>query len=465
MSKAYIIAGGGLAGLFAARTLLALGVDNIYLIEKEPETGGLLQSITAENPLGDGQDFEFDYGTHFALSTSDPDVDSVFYRDIDASSYNQFTDSLPEAHYLNGHYYEYSGCASALSLPQASQEQIYSEIEALVSSNGAGDLSTLEDVLLSKYGASATKEIYVPAFEKLTGTHPAELDPLVENSFFPSRLILKDQQESIALKENEGWDQRIAFARYTDSTSAINKYYPKQGAIGCWLHNMTESLRRDGVHILTGCSIDTIDTDAQNRVQTVTLSDGQTLECQHLIWTLPPIFLSFLTGTKVEMAKPMMRSVAILHYLSDQKPQTDAYWVTVYDPQISAYRVTVYNNFSPDAERGAYRISVEVLHDGSMEGSQDQLDTVFDELKTMSILPSDAQNLWNLYTNKDNAFPLVTPTLKHAQVSQIETLENTHQNVSFVGRRPDGGHGQMAVMRNVYTILRPLTEGETKTGT
>ena len=112
MSKTYIIVGAGLAGLFAARTLRHFGKDNIYVIEKASHVGGLLQSMRVDDPLQNGINYDFDYGTHFVLSTSEPDVDSLLYQDMRDEKYYEYNNSHYEGHYLGGVLYKKRCCAN-----------------------------------------------------------------------------------------------------------------------------------------------------------------------------------------------------------------------------------------------------------------------------------------------------------------------------------------------------------------
>ena len=132
MSKTYIIVGAGLAGLFAARTLRHFGKDNIYVIEKASHVGGLLQSMRVDDPLQNGINYDFDYGTHFVLSTADPDVDSLLYQDMRDEKYYEYHNSLYEGHYLGGVLYKKSGCANISHFSEDIQFQIKTELAQAV---------------------------------------------------------------------------------------------------------------------------------------------------------------------------------------------------------------------------------------------------------------------------------------------------------------------------------------------
>ena len=140
MSRTYVIVGGGLAGLFAARTLRHFGTDNIYVIEQASHVGGLLQSIHVRAPLQIGTNYDFDYGTHFVLSTADPDVDALLHQDMHEDDYYEYHNSLYEGHYLGGALYQESGCANIAHFSQDIQFQIRTELAQAVENDCSGSL-------------------------------------------------------------------------------------------------------------------------------------------------------------------------------------------------------------------------------------------------------------------------------------------------------------------------------------
>ena len=101
----YVIAGGGISGLFAADALVSLGAKHITIVEKSAELGGLLRSSRNQNPLDSELDFTFDYGTHFILKTGDEKIDAILDQTISCSDYIEYKDSLPEGQYINGQLY------------------------------------------------------------------------------------------------------------------------------------------------------------------------------------------------------------------------------------------------------------------------------------------------------------------------------------------------------------------------
>lgn len=457
--SAYVIVGGGLAGLFAARVLRTAGINApIYIIEKSNEVGGLMAHETFANPIGDGKNYDFDYGAHYVLATGEAAIDQILHKDMDLNQYHEFQGSLLEGQYLNGNLYLNSGCANVSLLNTETQKQIYKDLQGIIENNEEhDDPENVFDACIQRYGEKATEAIFVPAFEKFTGHHPSKLDPSMETTFAPSRLIVADREKSIELKKDPAWDNLIAYADCTDGKSDIVKYYPKKGGVGLWLDTMKKNLEQEGVQILTECTVTEI-TAEQGVIRRVRLSDNQIIPCKQLIWTLPAIFLALTTKTEVPSAKPDIRSVSVVHYLTDQRPVERAYWITNYDPDSPLFRVTIYDNFAPtDEEDNTYRLSVEILRDGSFQASDADINLVFEELKKMTVIPQNANMLWSNVITKTNGFPILKPHLKQIYAQQIDILEQSFKNVSIVGNRPGVTHGQIGIMQNVYNSLTSLS--------
>jgi protoporphyrinogen oxidase len=453
----FVIVGAGLAGLFAARTLYHFGIRDIHIIEKSNNVGGLLQSTVASNPLGDGVDYSFDIGTHFVLSTAQPEIDNVILQDVKEEDYCEFHNSLQEGHYINGKLSDRSGCIDIAHFSETLQSEIRSQIGKLVENNKDESHDFLYDACVEKYGVIATESILEPIFEKLTGQSSKKLSSKMEGTLFPSRLIIEDRARSKVLKRSPEWDMRIAFADCSDSTSDILKRYPKQGGIGQWVGGMAENLVEDGIEIHTGRTADSV-TGVSGKIESIALSNGSSIDCCHLIWTLPPIFLAIAAKVDVPSVKPSMRRVGIVNFLIDQRPIKRPYWITVCDPHLRAFRVTLYDNFSEvEAKTETYRVTVEVLHDGSFEGSREDQDTILAELRTMGIVPQHSKALWSEAANVSEGFPILTPAILETTLKQIEILEGDFKNVSIVGRRPDRGHGQISVLTDIYESIKQLS--------
>ncbi|MEZ5813487.1 MAG: FAD-dependent oxidoreductase [Alphaproteobacteria bacterium] len=452
----YVIAGGGLAGLFAAKTLRASGVKNIYIIEKSDGVDGLLSSRSVSY---DGAEYSFDAGTHFILSTNDPDIDALMQQDLDGLDLREYRGSLFEGHAANGRLYQESGCVNLGLFSADVQNAVRAELEALTSSSSSdvseqGKPSNLFEAFVSRYGRSAAAHIYGSIFEKITGQDAKMVAPEMEVLFVPPRLIIADREESVALKKKPEWDDRIAFADCLDGTSDVVKYYPKTGGIHEWPKVMAANLEREGVQILNNCSIQKVNAEGKV-IRSVTLSNGEEIRCDHVVWTLPPALFGFCSDVELPMKRPVMRSVGVVNILTDRRPVERPYWINIYDPDFQTFRVTLYGNFAPrQPHNGVYKITAEIINDGGFEGSEEEQKLVFEELQKLSILPEDAQLLYSEANQKAEGFPVLTPDLLETSRQQVALLEEGFDNLILAGGLPDKGYGQVAAMRTAYFAIQ-----------
>lgn len=450
-----IIAGGGIAGLFAASVLLEKGFDNITIVERGDVVGGLLKSKIYPSPLGDMVPYSFDYGTHFVIKTGNENIDRVLDLDINEQEYYQYSNSLPEGQYINSKLYCDSGCANATLFSSEVFEKIESEISDLIKNQQPKCGDNLKELFLSKYGETATKNIYEPALEKFTGQNIEGLDTITETAFNSSRIILKGRQSSKKLKESSGWDDVVAYAHYLDGRSAIKKYYPKESGVDLWVKKIEARLILGGVRMLKLSEIETLYVD-KKRIKTVKLGDKGNIDCDYLIWTLPPIFLSKMTDIKVPSRPPVFRSVSIINIITDTMPVKGPYWFTIYDPDIRSFRVTVYDNFTNKGSGRKYRLSVEVLHNNDFKGSAADQKSIFHELKTMNILPDDALLLWSCHELIPVGFPILKSGDVEIYEQQIDVLQQSLENLYIVNRYRNGSQGQSAIMQNIYDGINSL---------
>lgn len=456
----HIVVGAGMSGLFAARLLKQRGVKNVLIVEQAPEIGGLLRSDKLEGVVANNIAPTFDYGTHFILSYKNHAMDTILRHDIDDRSYHIFNDSLPEGHVLNGKLYDRSGCASITALAAKDQTQIVKELKALHAQGEQERQSgNLQDALETRFGRTATRLIYQPAFEKFTGRKISDLGAHLINSFAPPRLIAFPRADTIVLKKDPDWNRRIGYADYTDGFSSILKYYPKSGGISHWVDTLAQSLTDEGVVIKTGTSLTKVKSQ-QGCIDTAFLSDGSAIACERLIWTVPSILLKPLLDFELEMpsSKPHFRQVLLTHFLIDSKPLADSFWINVYDSDKLSYRITLYDNFAE--HQGEYRLTVECLHDGELTTASDVPKHLFKELRDMGIISLDTQNIFHFSKNIPAGFPVLSTQQISDYKRQVEILETAIPNLTIINPSAVQSGSQLEILDRALEKLHGASTGE-----
>lgn len=446
-----VIAGGGIAGLFAARTLLSFGFKHITILEKSDRLGGLLKSVSYKDPINDGNNYSFDYGTHFILKTGDINIDSILDQIICSEEFTSFESSLPEGQFINGQLYLESGCVNASLYSNEILEAIRKEVFELIDNEIEGQ--NLYQTLVSKYGTTAVSEIFVPIFNKFTGTSLHELANETETSFCASRIIIHNRNQSKKLKGASAWDNRIAFANYRDGQSPIKKYYPKVQGVQLLIDALVEQLIRNNVKILTSTTVDNYLLD-HHLISKITLNNGTSLDTDIFISTLPPFIEAQSLKIEVPSSKPFIRPVSVVNIITDRKPVEGPFWITIYDDRFLSFRVTLYNNFSEFS--GAYRLSIEILHDGNFKGLESDQKIIFKELQDMNILPEDANCLWSDHHIVPTGLPILKPGDMEIYDQQLNFINQQISNFHIISKHRNGKHGQIAILENVFHLIADI---------
>lgn len=448
-----IIIGGGLTGLFIAKSLLKKNAKNIIIVEKSNKSGGLLKSEKFEFSSNNSENYFFDLGTHFVLSPKDQALYNFILEDINEIEYYRYEKSLLEGHVINNRLNDKSGCADVKSFSKQIQKSIENEILILNKKfNNVPeeeifkDVKNLNDYFLLRYGKNATKNIFNPSYEKFTGLKSENLN--VDNKFLfaPERLILYDRKKSKTLKNNPNWDFRIAFSDCMDSDSDIIKFYPKFGGINKWIKDLEKNLSKKGVKFLFNSEIKDIYV-TKDKINSIKLSNKKRISCENLYWTIPAVGLTNLIGIKTSKVNLTFRKIIFVHYLVDKRPTNRPYWIVLYDKKFLSYRVTLYDNFAPSGN-SLYRITVEVIKNVD-ENLGEIENKIFNELKTSTIIPNNTKKIWSTISHNSPIIPIYKPENIKPIIENYSLINDTYNNLHLVGNKPDGGHGQINIIKQI----------------
>ena len=72
------------------------------------------------------------------------------------------------------------------------------------------------------------------------------------------------------------------------------------------------------------------------------------LDCDLLVWTIPPILALNAAGIKIKTERPKLRTTSLFHYCIDKKEILikDAFYVWCMDKAFKSYRITLYPNLT-----------------------------------------------------------------------------------------------------------------------
>jgi protoporphyrinogen oxidase len=437
-----IVVGGGISGLCACKLLAGSG-DQVVLVEKNPAIGGLLKSET--NELG----HVFDQGTHFVVPTSIPELDSLMLEDLDDDDCYLWSDSLKEGSYFNGQLSVDSGCINTRTLPAEIHLQGLAEILNAVPNP---DAANLEEFLLNNYGPIFTEHVYAPVVEKFAGVGLKDLHPGAAATFVATRLVVLDRFGASQVKKSKAYDAKIAWAHRDDGTSDIVKRYPKSGGVGAWVDGLETRVISEGAEIHAGQGVVSVSIEG-GAVRSVTLDGGKTIECDNVVWTIPPVVFLKAAGIDFTSPPPKFRNLVLLHYSIDAEVNTELHWVVCYDPEFLSFRITLYPNVTQEKRVPApHHLTVEVMIDDY--DIDDLSSRVFGELKQMGLVPGDANILYQSHEDIIPGWPILTTEFEQTVRDAFDLAEKSASNVTFVGRgKSENSHFQNVVLEDLYHAL------------
>lgn len=437
-----IIVGGGIGGI-ASALLLRRSYQRVLLVERAPRLGGLLQTAREQDGLA------YDFGTHFAATTGIADLDDLLFDFVSGDEWHEF-DYLKAGNYFAGGLNENGAFIDASCL----QRDVYLEgLEKLLDAMpGEEEPTDLHQQLVETYGSVYAEHIFEPVLRKLFGVDSRHLAPEAHVLFGMKRVMVASAEASRELKRSPLYDQRIAFHNAYEGVNPARVFYPRAGGIGRWVEGLTAKLRKAGVEILTGRSVEHVD-HSNGRVRSLALDDGQSFECDRLIWTVPPFLLAKAAEIEVPSCPPRLRHTSLFHFVFDRPFSTDLHYFYVYDPRHSVFRVTLYPNIGgQENAAGKYHCTAEVLSDGTRPLAE-LTEQAREDLYAMGIVPADAHCHAVGQDLPPSGFPVLTGDFVKASRAQSREIASRFDNLHLLGKASGASFFMNDVLREAYLTL------------
>lgn len=445
-----VVVGGGISGLLSA-LLLKERFQTVSVIERERECGGLMRSFVNEAGVS------FDYGTHFAAETGLADLDRRLFAGIAGNPAWHALKIVKAGSYFHGRLNDRTQFIDATMLPRAFYQKGVVEMMNLgaLPSNSAN----LGEYLDGFYGRTFARHILRPIVVKFFGCEPREIGPEMGqplSAFGLRRIVALTPEATRELKKVPLFDEKLAFHSFYEGVSELHKYYPKQGGTGKFTHSLVEHLKKQGVNISTGESVQKID-HANGRVARVRLGSGQDLDCAVLVWTVPLPFFARAAGVKTAAGSgaPRFRVTSLCHFVFDKPFLTELMYLNCHDASLQTFRVTFYPNIGERPRRTPpYNCTVEVISD-TVEDSNKLLKRAANELVRMGVVSRSARIIYQKSTTIEHGFPVMTRTMMRQAVREFEHMKSLFKNVVFAGRM--GTSFFLAdVLKDIYNAIRAL---------
>lgn len=355
VNKKYVIVGAGIAGLLAALKLIDKGVngENILIIDKEKEIGGLLRSWKSE------ANGSFDIGTHILAETGNEEVDRLlapFYSGEKWQKLEGSTKDLPGCFYNNvfhdeNQFIPFSSIDSALI--EKYTQGILDKLDTKLNSTSTN--MSAYDFYSKKYCDDYIEDVIEPIYRKTFGKESRQLSAFVCNLLPLNRVISNNSKINEKLQQDDKLRSVFGFPLQKEVpeqfVSKTASYYPKERGVGIFVEAINEYLLQKKISIETEANIQTLEIKNSEIKKITYQKSNQTasVNCENLIWSVGILPLCKILDIPVNfsfMDKPLNTVVAqtIFNKVIELK---NSHYYYVLDTKYKTYRITNYNSFCP----------------------------------------------------------------------------------------------------------------------
>ena len=333
-----MILGAGLAGLTAAYTLQELGESDWLTFDREDRVGGHARSIEVDG-------YTFDFGPHI-LFAADPDIGEMI-RDLLGTNFVAQSREAFIYHHAHGLYTRFPFQAHLHGLPSEIVVECLAGLVRALERQARGDFRprNYEEWMRGTFGDGIAEHLMIPYARKIWTVEPREM----EFGWIDRRVPTPDVERIVAGAVSGDVDAVGATAHF---------WYPRHGGIEALPRALGE--RVDNVRL--GREVERIDL----ATRTVVFGDGEQVDFDRLIYTLPLVHLAELVGTvpsgvREACAALRYQGILCLNVGIDRPDVSDKHWVYFYEDDFPFHRLSFPANFTPaNVPTGKSSISMEI---------------------------------------------------------------------------------------------------------
>ena len=429
--KKICIVGGGISGLLTAYLLKKKNsLNEVYLIEKENEFGGLLRSFDYGSEIG-----LFDYGIHTIYETGIDDLDHLMRSFLPNEEWIQLKGKKRD---FGGTYFNnvLQVNSSYIDLRNYPKNDIDAFIESYL--NNLNNQKTIKasnakEYLESKYGKLITEKVFEKIIGKLYNFSLEETHTFFSKLLPLERIVLFGEDTMAEISNSSTIRDSIAFPdqlkmpdKFVASKSA---WYPKEYGMKNYIEGFISKLEEMGVKLLSSHQINSIEKQS-NLKALIEIKNEKNIynlkDVDKVIWTsgIVSSFFSLLKkpSIKTEFDKPV--KTCFVNFILKEKPKVNGmFYVYCLEPGFITHRLSCPSNFCPSSiNKGQHKLTAEVIFKDNLTEIE-IIEKVIFELEKMGvtleseILFKDVQKVAGGY-----------PTISKKNVSAIELMKNEINN-------------------------------------
>lgn len=422
--RRFVVLGGGIAGLVAARELLKKGAS-VVLVEKGKTVGGLARTFEKEG-------FRFDIGGH-RFHSHNPSVVNWL---MDLMKDDLLTVPRTSHIYINDRFVDYPiKLPSALSIfpPLTGAKMLVSYLAAKVTERNRPDIS-FEDWVVKRFGRGLYEVFFEPYTEKVWGIPCAELSA----TWASQRIGLPSVWRAIK--------HAISPPKEAPATAISQFYYPRFG-FGMISDTLHKEILEMGGTVLTDTSLISCVPKGSDAINVTVESPEHAIksfEADHVVSTIP--LNSLLAAIPSELGSREVldkydleyRDIILLFVAINKKQVSDDSWTYFPLRNLTFGRTHEPKNWSsdmvPDAKYSS--LAVEIFSSRGepvWEMTDEQLiDRVTSEMDSINwVKKKDVHNAWVLRV------PYAYPVYRIGYEKKLQAVRQylaQWPNLSLVGR-------------------------------
>lgn len=323
----YVIIGGGISGIAAARLLQLSGVERVAVLEAEAEPGGLCRTREIGGHVLDTG------GGHF-LCTKYPEVYAFVFAHIARTEFNWFDRISRVA--INGTEVDYPLESNLWQLPRRACAEYLVSLAQNGEARGLPAPADFEGWIRWKLGDRIAEDYMLPYNRKIWGVPAAEMDTDWLHKI--PRVQVREVLEA-------------CLARAADPVhlpSHAGFYYPKRGGFQRVFDALADPVR-DLIH--TGTPVRSLE-----RIGDTLVVNGR-LRARAVINTAPWTTLldsPLLRGEAATAARRLRHNEIVVSLHEGGDAATDAHWRYEPDERLTHHRTFFIPNFAPHSAAGGF---------------------------------------------------------------------------------------------------------------
>lgn len=401
MKKA-IVVGAGINGYILA-ILLAKKGYKVTILESGNVTGGQFRGIQVDDKV-------FDHGLYIPQLTSHQEIDDILLEN------NPVIKRTLQKKDVAGTIYNGKLNCDSLFMDLRGDKTLSSNVFYNIAEKyGLDGLQTnsTNEYFKERFGIEAFHKVYSQLLQNVLFQKTDDFDVAALKIFHLTRVILFDGEVSVRLKNDQYFDQFIAFPEQMnipdqfikDKTASV---YPEKYGLHNLIASLEDQLNKLDVNIVLGAKITKLTSAGNNASSISYLINEQeiTNEFEHIVWCANTYALDglFNLNTNISNSMDQLISQQVSYCITKEKPKVrNLYWLWDYDHN-PVMRMSFPHNYSDLPLDDRYLIVIEHKDIGSSDFLSKYLEDrgiVSQESIDSIITPRDSKRGFFNFTNKN----------------------------------------------------------------